>query len=221
MKKKKQIVVGVIVMIVAVIFISFFAKNERDIWITDWEKIDSLSDKSWEYDKSNETLKRFMDEEIAAITYDFNDMNQKMDWFIEYKKIISKYPKELHMPTIYETYSASEIDLLFRIVQCEVGDEYDFDEKANVVSVIFNRCVKNNATITQVLTAKNQFTPYSTGVYKSAKIDEKTILACEYVFMFGDTTNGCMAFKSVDLSCQDTWYNWTKQFLDDAHCFYK
>lgn len=210
---------------VLVIFVLFFTPNfTEDIdepnYIYEWDKLNtSLHDTTWEMDEYIRLLNQ-MNKEIAAIPYDFENIDQKMSWFITYKGIISKYPQEIHnTTTIYDTYSSAELDLLFRIVQCEVGDEYDFDEKTNVVSVIFNRCHKYNASITQVLTAKKQFTPYLTGVYKNAKIDKKTILACEYVFMFGDTTNGCMYFRSHK-KCPENW-NGIKQFSDDAHCFYK
>ena len=160
-----------------------------------------------------------MNDEIANIPYDFNDMNQKQDWFVAYKAILDKYPKEFHPQTIYEAFDAKELDLLFRIVQCEVGDEWDFDEKANVVSVIFNRLYSGRYTsLTNVLTAPKQFSPYLSGKYKSAVIDEKTILACEYVFIFGDTTNGCYGFQ---MKKQDVWNGWTYQFSDDTHHFYK
>ena len=166
-----------------------------------------------------EMLINQMNEDIKNIPYDFNDMDQKQEWFLAYKEVIAKYPKELHMCTIYEAYDEKTLDLLFRIVQAEVGDEYDFDEKANVVSVIFNRLNSGKyISLVDVLTAKNQFSPYWDGRYSEVIIDEKTILACEYVFLFGDTTNGCYAFK---MTKQNKWYNWTWQFNDDCHHFYK
>lgn len=168
---------------------------------------------------SLEDLTNQMNAEIAKIPYDFNDMNQKQDWFIAYKEIINVYPKELQPKTIYEAYDAKELDLLFKIVQCEVGDEWDFDEKANVASVIFNRLHSGRYTsLTHVLTAPKQFSPYLDGTYVNAVIDEKTVLACEYVFIFGDTTNGCYGFQ---MKKQSVWNGWKYQFSDDTHHFYK
>ena len=156
-----------------------------------------------------------MNEEVANIPYDFNDMNQKQDWFLAYKEVIAKYPKELHMITIYEAYLEEDLALLYGVVQAEVGDEYSFVEKINVVSVMFNRLNSGNySSLREVLTAPNQFAD----VVKGKTIDEKTILACEYVFLFGDTTNGCYAFK---MTKQNKWYNWTYQFSDRCHHFYK
>lgn len=160
-----------------------------------------------------------MNDEIANIPYDFNNMEQKQNWFLAYKEIIEKYPEELHMSTIYETYNSGTLELLFRIVQSEVGDEYDFDEKANVASVIFNRLNSGNYdSLTDVLTAKGQFSPYSSGVYLNVEVDEKTILACEYVFLFGDTTGGCYGFQ---MKWIENWNGWTPVFRDDCHTFYK
>lgn len=165
---------------------------------------------------SMEDLINQMNEEVANIPYDFDDMNQKQDWFLAYKEVIAKYPKELHMVTIYEAYSKEDLALLYGVVQAEVGDEYSFVEKVNVISVMFNRLNSGKYySMREVLTAPNQFA----SVVEGREIDEKTILACEYVFLFGDTTNGCMAFRS-DIKPSE-WFGWTYQFSDDAHHFYK
>ena len=162
-----------------------------------------------------ENLIHQMNEEVDNIPYDFNDIQQKQQWFLAYKEVIAKYPKELHMITIYEAYNKEDLELLYGVVQAEVGDEYSFIEKVNVVSVMFNRLNSGKySDLREVLTAPKQFAD----VVKGKKIDEKTILACEYVFLFGDTTNGCMAFK---MSKQNKWYDWTYQFSDACHHFYK
>ena len=167
---------------------------------------------------SLDDLKHQMDLEIEQISYDFDDIKQKEQWFISYKKIVSKYP-DLHIQTIYDEYSEEELDLLFRIVQSEAGDEYDFYEKANVCSVIFNRLGdKRYNSLTDVLTAKNQFSPYSSGRYLKVEIDSKTILACEYVFLFGDTTDGCYGFQMKKV---EDWNGWEWIFKDDCHHFYR
>lgn len=154
--------------------------------------------------------------DVSNISYNFEDMQQKQDWFLTYKEVIAKYPKELHKPTIYESFSKEDLNLLYGVVQAETGNEYSFVEKINVVSVIFNRLNSGKyASLREVLTAPYQFA----NVVKGKEIDEKTILACEYVFLFGDTTNGCMAFRS-DIKPKK-WYGWTYQFSDEAHNFYK
>ena len=166
-----------------------------------------------------EQIHNQIDEKVANIPYDFNDMDQKQDWFIAYKEIIAAYPKEFQPTTIYDDFSIKELELLFRIVQAEAGDEWDFDEKANVASVIFNRLNSGKYnSLTHVLTAPKQFSPYASGKYLKVTIDEKTVLACEYVFMFGDTTNGCYGFK---MTKEKKWNGWEWQFNDDTHHFYK
>lgn len=154
--------------------------------------------------------------DVSNIPYNFDDVQQKQDWFLVYKEVIAKYPKELHRPTIYESFSKEELSLLYGVVQAETGNEYSFVEKINVVSVIFNRFNSGKySSLREVLTAPYQFADVVSG----KEIDEKTILACEYVFLFGDTTNGCMAFRS-DIK-PTKWYEWTYQFSDKAHNFYK
>ena len=160
MNKIMKIIASVLTIFVLLFVPNFTEDIDEPNYIYEWDKLNtSLHDTTWEMDEYARLLYQ-MNKEIAAIPYDFENIDQKMNWFITYKEIISKYPQEIHnTTTIYDTYSSAELDLLFRIVQCEVGDEYDFDEKTNVVSVIFNRCHKYNASITQVLTAKKQFTP--------------------------------------------------------------
>ena len=81
--------------------------------------------------------------DVSNIPYNFDDIQQKQDWFLTYKEIISTYPKEIHKTTIYETFNKEELSLLFGVVQAETGNEYSFVEKINVVSVIFNRFNSN------------------------------------------------------------------------------
>lgn len=165
-----------------------------------------------------EELEKKMNNEIEKIPYDFYDMNQKKQWFISYKEIVCKYP-ELCKPTIYDAFNEEELELLFKIVQAEVGDEYDFDEKANVCSVIFNRLEDDMySSLTEVLTAEEQFSSYWDGRYLEVEIDNKTILACEYVYIFGDTTDGCYGFQMKKV---EGWNGWEWIFKDDCHHFYK
>lgn len=221
---------------VAVFFALIFTENiaEKDM-ICNWEQlpISVSTSLTWELDKEwwetellrqeqealkkeQELLKEKMKEEIENISFD--SKKNREEWYIEYKKITNKYPKEFSEPTIYDTYSSKELNLLFRIVQAEVGD-YGFIETANVVSVIFNRHYFWNKSLTEVLTAKNQFSPYLFGTYKTAVVDEQTKLACEYVFLFGDTTSGCIGFRSD--TCPKRWNGWEYRFSDEAHYFYK
>lgn len=170
-------------------------------------------------------------DEIEDINRDIDiaieKMNQRMieidsiesqkEWFIAYKNIIKQYSDILDPPeTIYDYYTIEELDMLFRVVQAEVGDEYSFAQKVNVISVIFNRIDHEDFgnEMLQILT-KDQFQPISDGTYLKVEISEETILACEYCFIFGDTTNGCLFFDS------NGKLNYEFVYSDGAHNFYR
>lgn len=149
-------------------------------------------------------------------------IKDKKEWFIEYKKIISKYSNTIDPPeTIYDYYTIDELNFIFRVVQAEIGDEYSFIEKCNVASVIFNR-IENKEfgnNVNEILTS-NQFSTIKTKKYLNVEISEDTILACEYVFMIEDTTDGCVYFESGN---NKTHADYAEEvFTDDAgHTFYK
>ena len=71
---------------------------------------------------------------------EINNISDKKEWFVAYKNIIDKYSYILDPPeTIYDYYTDEELDMFFRVVQAEIGDEYTFEQKCNVASVILNR----------------------------------------------------------------------------------
>lgn len=152
------------------------------------------------------------------------DRSNEMNWFIKYKKIQEEYSKYLDKDeTIYDIFSENELSLLFRIVEAEVrGDTY-FIEKVHVANVIFNRLMNEGFPndLIGVLTQKNQFSSYSSNIYKSIEINETTIIACEYAFQIKDTTNGALWFDSTN---GNSWAskNRTYIFTDNVgHTFYK
>ncbi len=154
-----------------------------------------------------------MDQELQEI----NNIESLKDWFISYKCLIEEYSYMLYPPeTIYDYYTDDELELLFRVVQAEVGDEYSFEQKVNVASVIFNRIEHEDFPdeMKNVL-SKDQFQPISDGRYKEVEVSETTILACEYSFMFGDTTGGCLFFDS------NGKLNYEFVEYDGAHNLYK
>jgi N-acetylmuramoyl-L-alanine amidase len=155
-----------------------------------------------------------------------NEMNEKMEkvdsigntkeWYIAYKEVIDEYADIIDPPeTIYDYFTEDELDLLFKVVQAEVGDEYSFEQKCNVASTILNR-LDHEAfpdTIKEVLTA-NQFQTIANGRYKKVEVSEDTILACEYTFEIEDTTNGALFFDS------NNTLKYKFLFNDEAHNFY-
>ena len=156
-------------------------------------------------------------EKMNQTLEEINKIKNLKDWFVSYKTLVENYSYILDSPeTIYDYYTNEELSLLFRVVQAEVGDEYTFDQKVNVASVIFNRIEHEDFPdeILDIL-SKDQFQPISDGRYQKVEVSEITILACEYSFMFGDTTGGCLFFDS------NGKLNYEFVEYDGAHNLYK
>lgn len=182
--------------------------------------------------KSTEmSLENFVIEQPVSINFEIDkvieEMNQKMveiesitdkkEWFIAYKNIINEYSYIIDPPeTIYDYFTEEELDLLFHVVQAEVGDEYSFESKINVANVIFNRFYHERFpdTLSDIL-VYDQFSPIADGRYREVEVTEDAILACEYAFMMEDTTDGCLFFDS------NNTLNYQFVFNDGAHNFYK
>lgn len=176
-------------------------------------------------------LENYILEQPVSINFEIDnvieEMNQRMieiesildkkEWFIAYKDIIDEYSYIMNQPeTIYDYFSEEELELLFRVVQAEIGDEYSFEQKCNVASVIFNRLEHDRFpdTLLKIL-IPSQFSTISNGSYKNVNISENTILACEYAFMIEDTADGCLFFDSNNA------LNYQFVFNDGAHNFYR
>lgn len=153
-----------------------------------------------------------MDEEMTGIA----TISDNKEYFIAYKEIVDKYSYIIDPPeTIYDCFTEDELNMFFRVVQAEIGDEYSFDQKCNVASVILNRIdhYKFSDKMFEILTP-DQFETINNKRYKNVKISEDAVLACEYVFVFGDTTNGALFFDSNNT----LKYNFL--FNDGTHNFY-
>lgn len=165
-------------------------------------------------------LKFEIDNTIEEMNYkmaEIESISDKKEWFISYKDIIDEYSYIINQPeTIYDNFSEEELDLLFRVVQAEIGDEYSFEQKCNVASVIFNRLGHERFpdALLDILTP-DQFSTISSGSYEKVEVSDVTILACEYAFQFEDTTGGCLFFDSNGALKYEYVYN------DGAHNFYK
>ena len=148
---------------------------------------------------------------------EINNISDKKEWFVAYKNIIDKYSYILDPPeTIYDYYTDEELDMFFRVVQAEIGDEYTFEQKCNVASVILNRIdhYKFSDEMLEILTPQ-QFETVKNSSYKNVKVSEDTILACEYAFEIEDTTGGCLFFDS------NNTLNYEFVFNDGVHNYYK
>lgn len=153
-----------------------------------------------------------MEEELIEIS----SIEDNMEWFINYKDIVSRYTMWISPPnSIYDCFTEEEINLICRVVETETF-ECDFDSKVNVANVVFNRLEHGEfgKTIKEIITTKNQF------AYGRKNISEDTILAVEYAFMVEDTTNGALFFHSNKKT--NTFCGASYIFSDDAvHHFYK
>ena len=154
-----------------------------------------------------------MNVEMAEI----ESIKDKKEWFIAYKGIVDKYSYILDPPErIYDYYTDEELDMFFRVVQAEIGDEYTFEQKCNVANVILNRIehYKFPDKMLEILTP-DQFATVKNGRINKVSISECTILACEYAFQIEDTTDGCLFFDSNNALKYEFVFN------DGAHNFYK
>ena len=139
----------------------------------------------------------------------------KKEWFLAYKSIVEEYENFFDSPeTIYDCFSDNELDLLFHVVEAEIGN-YAFNQKVNVASVIFNRIEHDRFPneLGEIL-VMDQFATISDGRYKEVEVSEDTILACEYAFQIEDTTGGCLFFDSNNM------LKYEFVFSDGAHNFY-
>ncbi len=195
---------------------SVHEKFASDVYIT-MQKEEIHSEK---VNREGAGLNEEIDLEIEKMNQELQEINNiesLKDWFVSYKCLIEEYSYILYpLETIYDCYTDDELELLFRVVQAEVGDEYTFEQKANVASIIFNRIDHEDFPdkIYDVL-SKDQFQPIGDGRYKEVEVSETTILACEYSFMFGDTTGGCLFFDS------NGKLNYEFVEYDGAHNLYK
>lgn len=146
-----------------------------------------------------------------------SDITDKREWFIKYKAITEKYADIVDPPeSIYDCFTEEELDLLFKVVQAEIGDSDDFIQKVNIASVIFNRLKHERfPDVLAEILVYDQFSPISDGRYEEVDVTEDTILACEYAFIIEDTTDGCLFFDSNET------LNYKHVFEDGAHNFYK
>ena len=120
-------------------------------------------------------------------------------------------------PDLYTDFTEEEIYLIQRVVETETYTA-DIESKMNIVSVVFNRFnhpnKKYGKDIIDIITTPNQF------AYWRTEISETTIQAVENVYKYGDTTGGCIAYRS-DKHPQ-YWYGWEYQFTDKVgHHFYR
>lgn len=156
--------------------------------------------------KSQEVLDK--QEELSSI-------EDSEEWFIAYKDLIEEYSEWVDPPeTIYDYYTEDEVYLMQRCIETETFEQ-DFDSKVNVASVILNRIESDEfANEVSEIIVKGQF------AFGRENISEDTVLALEYAFMIGDTTDGALYFHSNPKT--ETFNGAEFIFTDTAgHHFYK
>lgn len=156
--------------------------------------------------KSQEVLDK--QEELSSI-------EDNEEWFVAYKDLIEEYSEWVDPPeTIYDYYTEDEIYLMQRCIETETFEQ-DFDSKVNVASVILNRIESDEfANEVSEIIVKGQF------AFGRENISEDTVLALEYAFMIGDTTDGALYFHSNPKT--ETFNGAEFIFTDTAgHHFYK
>lgn len=160
-----------------------------------------------------------MYDEMIRVAY----IEDRKEWFIEYKKLFDKYPEFLaKQESIYDVYSDAELEKLFRTVEAEATGG-TFQDKVNVAVTIFNRIDNEEfgSTIDEVITS-DQFSPLLDGRYSEVEITEDTILACEYAYIFRIIEHDALYF---DRTNGNSWAHRNREEVevdgDNAHRFYK
>lgn len=124
--------------------------------------------------------------------------------------------------TLYTMYSPEVLDVFFRTVEAEIGGG-TFQQKCNIVSVIFNRMKSCGSwDLLSILVAPGQFTPVCDGTIWTKTPSAETVLACETMFANGllyDSIGGALYFDTGG----NTWAsrNRTEIFFDGVIHYYR
>lgn len=189
------------------------------IYMYEEEKVEvNIEDIATEVSEISEHEQEMYDE-IVRVSY----IEDKKEWFIEYKKLYEKYTEYLaKQEGIYDIFNESELEKLFRIVEAE-ATHGTFQDKVNVAVTIFNRINHEDfgSTIDEVITP-DQFSPLQDGRYYKVVVTEETILACEYAYIFGIVEHDALYF---DRTNGNSWAHRNLEEVkvngDNAHRFYK
>lgn len=189
------------------------------------------------YTYEEEKVEVNIEEDIATEVSEISEREQEMydemvrvacienrkDWFVEYKKLYEKYPEYLvKQEEIYDVFNENELEKLFRTVEAEATNG-TFQDKVNVAVTIFNRINHEDfgSTIDEVITP-DQFSPFQDGRYYEVVVTEETVLACEYAYIFGIIEHDALYF---DRTNGNSWAHRNLEEVkvngDNAHRFYK
>lgn len=142
--------------------------------------------------ESEEDIYEKKSREVQEKMVKLAEITDTLTRFIEYKDLVNEYSEWFDPPeSVYDYFTEDEVYIIQRCVETETFEK-DFDSKVNVANVIFNRIEHKDFddTAIEVVTKKKQF------AYGRKIISYDTVLAVEYAFQFGDTTQGALYFHS-------------------------
>lgn len=233
---KKRILINfilVILIILLIIFISLLLhlniSNKKEHYNND-EYLQQVNTQAKTYETKNKIEVISKNYKTENVIYDssykfqiilklLEPIEDKKKWFISYKLLLEQNQDVDRPKTIYDEFSEEEIYLIQRVVETETYQR-SFECKTNIASVVLNRYYSGRFgdTITEVVTTPYQF------AYVRKDITEETLLAVEYAFEIGDTTQGALFFHSFKEAEEPrkTFCGADYIFSDDAiHHFYK
>ena len=206
----------IITVLLSVVFSSFlvlsFSKTDGCIPVEEVVKTEEVIKKGIE--ESNEIIlvQKKMEKILQII-----DKKEKL---LAFKKIKREHSGIFEKDeTIEDYFTESELNLLYMVVEAEIT-EGDFDSKVNIANVVLNRYYDGRfgESLIDVLN-KEQFESVSNKRYKKVKVTEDTKLACEYAFVFEDTTIGALYFETLNTNTHYKYADYL--FSDGYHKFYK
>lgn len=164
-----------------------------------------------------------MNDQFQEEINDLQCISDRKEFYIAYKELESEYVGQVDPPeTIWDCFTEEEIVLIQKVIEGE-ATAGNFDDKTHVASVILNRLYNETFpdNITDVIYEDSAFSCIEDGRYNKVEITEDTIMALDYVFIFGDTTGGCYWFDNR--SDIKTWAKRNTKFVfkdELGHSFY-
>ena len=209
--KNRILIILLLSILIALIFAPIYTNGD--------EKVEEITVEIEVEEDTVSEREREMYDEMIRVAY----IEDRKEWFIEYKKLFEKYPEFLaKQESIYDVYSDSELKKLFRTIEAEATGG-TFQDKVNVAVTIFNRINHEEfgSTIDEVITS-DQFSPLQDGRYYKVAVTEETILACEYAYIFRIIEHDALYF---DRTNGNSWAHRNREEVevdgDNAHRFYK
>ena len=209
--KNKILIILLLSILIALIFAPIYTNGD--------EKVEEITVEIEPEEDVVSEREREMYDEMIRVAY----IEDRKEWFIEYKKLFEKYPEFLaKQESIYDVYSDSELKKLFRTIEAEATGG-TFQDKVNVAVTIFNRINHEEfgSTIDEVITS-DQFSPLQDGRYYKVAVTEETVLACEYAYIFRIIEHDALFF---DRTNGNSWAHRNREEVevdgDNAHRFYK